>query len=185
MAQQLSALHPRIIAETEGLRVETLGPHGRISLRARGDLAAFEAPLGLPLPDRIGQRQARDRIEALKLGPDEWLLLLHVDAVAATLAALSGVYDSHPHSAVDLSGREITFLIDGRLAAGLLSIGCPRDLASIPEGAARRTVFDGATVTLWHDAPGRYRMDVWNSFAPFLAQTLRRGCRELAAEAAR
>lgn len=183
MAKHLSAQHPEILADTDLLSVEVLGPHGRVSLRARGDLSAFDIPLGLSLPRRIGQRASREGMEALQLGPDEWVLVLHVDEVGALLERLTAIYGEHPHSAVDLSGREITFRIEGPGAAELLSIGCPRDIASIPEGEARRTVFDGVTVILWHDAEDRFRMDVWNSFAPHVAQLLAAGSRELATEA--
>lgn len=180
----VSSLNPGVLAETAAARVEVLGPQGRISLRARGDLSALNAALKLELPARIGRRSRNGGMEALCLGPDEWTLMLAHDGVSDALATLAGVYEAHPHSATTISARETTLLIKGPRAAELLTIACPRDIASIGEGEARRTVFDGASVIIWHDAAGRFRMDVWNSFAPFVAHTLATGCRELAAEAA-
>ena len=178
----ITSLTPAMLADSAAVRVESLGPQGRISLRARGDLSALNGALGLDLPTRIGHRASTEGMEALCLGPDEWVLVLAHDRVDAMLAALGAVYDAHPHSATAISGREVSLLIDGPRAAELLAIACPRDIATIAEGAGRRTVFDGASVVIWHDAPGRFRMDVWNSFAAFVAQTLITGARELAAE---
>ena len=90
----------------------------------------------------------------------------------------------HPHSLVDISAREVTLTIEGPKAAELLTLGCPRDIATIAPGEGRRTLFDGATVVLWRDAADRFRMDIWNSFAPHVAQLLQTGCKELAAEPA-
>lgn len=180
MSKEISSLNPGRLVSSAGVDIDLLPLGGRISLRARGDLTPLEGALGLPLPPRIGARNQKAGIEALCLGPDEWVLLVNggADDVMAALAGLA-----HPHSATDISAREVVLQIEGAGAATLLSIGCPRDIASIPEGQGRRTVFDGVSVTLWRDGPDCFRMDIWNSFAPFVIQTLETGCRELAAGA--
>ena len=170
---------PGTLAETAAARVQAAAPVGRLSLRTR-DREGLAGALGLELPGKIGQRARTDRIEVLCLGPDEWTLRLDPDAVAGVLAKSAGT--DIPHALVDISAREVTLLIDGPRTAELLTLGCPRDIATIPPGQARRTVFDGATVILWHDEPGRFRMDIWNSFAPHLLHLLATGCRELAAD---
>jgi len=142
----------------------------------------LDAALGLSLPGRIGQRSAEGALEALRLGPDEWVLLARPEDAESLTAACAAVYPDLPHSLVDISAREMTFVIEGDRATELLTIGCPRDIATIPTGEARRTVFDGATVILWRDAPTRIRMDCWNSFAPHLYELLEIGAREIAAE---
>lgn len=182
MSIEISSLIPGVVVETAAARVVVLAAPGRLSLRARGDLAALNAALGLTLPDRIGTRAAAGGIEAIRLGPDEWTILAPADAVAGLAAACAAVYGEHPHSLVDISGREVTLVIEGPKAAELLTLGCPRDIETIAVGEGRRTVFDGATVVLWRDAPDRFRMDVWNSFAIHVAHLLETGCRELAAE---
>ncbi|MGR3805618.1 sarcosine oxidase subunit gamma [Marinibacterium profundimaris] len=171
-------------AGTSVVRVTTAAPCARLSLRARGELGPLEAALGLDLPRRIGARAEVGETEVLCLGPDEWMLR-GPEAVAPTIrAACDEVYKTHPMSLVDVSGREVTFVIEGTSAAELLTLGCPRDIDRLAVGEGRRTVFDGATVVLWRDATDRFRMDVWHSFAPHVFDLLATGCRELAAEAA-
>lgn len=183
MSMEISSLTPGVLVETPAARVTVQPGPGRLSLRARkAALPALGVALGLTLPTRIGQRATGDGIEAICLGPDEWTILAPTDAVAALLAASAGV--GQPHSLVDISGREITLQIDGPRAAALLTLACPRDIDTIPVGEGRRTVFDGATVVLWRDAENSFRMDIWNSFAAHLAQLLKTGARELAAETA-
>lgn len=136
-------------------RVSLAAPVARLVLRARGDLAALNAALGVTLPSVVGHRAGAGEIEVLCLGPDEWMLHLppgQVGAVSASCAALMG---SHPHSLVDVSGREVTLEIDGPRAAELLTLGCARDVEAIPVGQGRRTAFDNVTVILWRDGPDR------------------------------
>lgn len=173
-----------LLVETSAARVSVAAPRGRLSLRARGDLSPFVTPLGLTLPTQIGERAASGAVEAICLGPDEWMIHAPEDRIGAIEAACAALYDNHPHSIVDVSGRETTFVIDGPRAAELLTLGCPRDLDRVKPGEGRRTVFDGATVILWRDADNAFRMDVWHSFAPYLFHLLDTGCHELAAETA-
>ena len=181
MSIEISTLTPGTLVETRAARIGILPAPGRLSLRARkAALPALGAALGLTLPERIGQRASGGGIEVICLGPDEWTLLSPADAVAGLLAASAGV--GHPHSLVDISGREVTLQIEGPRAAELLTLGCPRDIAGVPVGEGRRTLFDGATVVLWRDAENSFRMDIWNSFATHLGQLLDTGARELAAE---
>ncbi|SFJ81169.1 sarcosine oxidase subunit gamma [Celeribacter neptunius] len=184
MSIAISSLTPSTIAETSAAKVVSLPMQGRLSLRARDGLDKLGAALGLSLPQKIGQCARADGIEAVCLGPDEWTLLLPLDQVATVTEALAALMPELPHALTDISGREVTFRIEGTRAAELLTIGCARDLSGVAPGEARRTLFDVATVVLWHDGENAFRMDVWNSFAPFIAQTLEVGCKELAAEAA-
>lgn len=171
------------LAQGAVARVSLAPPVARLVLRARGDLAALEAALGVTLPTVIGQRTEGGEVEVLCLGPDEWMLHLPPGQVGALSASCAALMGRHPHSLVDVSGREVTLLIDGPRAAELLTIGCARDIEAIPVGQGRRTAFDGVTVILWRDGPAAFRLDVWNSFAPHVAGLLETGCRELAAEA--
>ncbi|AZQ67077.1 sarcosine oxidase subunit gamma [Silicimonas algicola] len=174
---------PEVLAESAAVRVRLAKPCARLSLRARGDLAPLEAALGLSLPGKIGERCTGGELEALRLGPDEWMLHLPEGTVEGVLSSCAGVYETLPHSLVDVSGREVTFQIDGARATELLTLGMARDPESIAVGEGRRTNFDGVTVTIWRDADSAYRMDVWHSFAPHVLHLLETGCRELAAEA--
>ncbi len=181
MTKSLSSFAPGILAKSTAAQVSLAPPTGRLSLRAKGNLAPLNAALCLTLPLQVGQRIAVGGVEAICLGPDEWTL--HASDVGPTVAACAEIYADHPHSLTDISGREITFLIEGPRAAELLTLGCARDIESIAVGEGRRTVCDGASVILWRDGPDTFRMDVWHSFAPHLLHLFETGCRELAAEA--
>lgn len=182
MNAPVSSFTPGPLVETAAARVSVAVPCGRLSLRARGDLSPFATALGLTLPARIGTRTSAGEVEAICLAPDEWMIHAPEAQLSGLQSACAGLYDRHPHSLVDVSGRETTFVIDGPRAAELLTLGCPRDLDRLKPGEGRRTVFDGATVILWRDADNAFRMDVWHSFAPYLFHLLDTGCRELAAE---
>lgn len=184
MNMRVSSPVSGVLAESNAARVSILAPQARLSLRARGDLTALNAALGLALPDRIGTRSAAGGIETVRLGPDEWTILAPVGEADKLIAACGAVYANHPHSLVDISGREVTLLIEGPQAAELLTLGCARDIDTIAVGEGRRTIFDGVTVVLWRDAENRFRMDIWNSFAPHLGHLLETGCKELAADIA-
>ncbi|MBN9887249.1 sarcosine oxidase subunit gamma family protein [Salipiger abyssi] len=182
MNAPVSSFTSGALVETSAARISKAPAIGRLSLRARGDLAPFDAALGVGLPLSIGQRASVDGTEILRLGPDEWTLTTPVPRTAQIEAAFAEIYEAHPHSLVDISGREVTFEIEGAQAAELLTLGCPRDIETILPGQGRRTVFDGVTVVLWRDAEDRFRMDVWQSFAPHVLALLDTGCRELAAQ---
>ena len=183
MTTTLSSRAPGVLAASSAVEVSLAEPRGRLSFRARGDLTPFAGALGFALPERIGQRAGKDGIQAIRLGPDEWTLNTPTEAVAGLLDAFAALYPDHPHSLVDISSREVSLVIEGEQASELLTIGCARDVEAIPAGEGRRTLFDGTTVVLWKDAPNRYRMDIWNSFAPHLVSLLKTGCAELAAAA--
>lgn len=178
----MSAQNPATLAKvaTSAAAVTQIEVPGRLSLRARGDFAPLNDALGLTLSTTIGQRSSRKGLEALCLGPDEWVLVGSDTAPAVKKCA--AVYEALPHSLVDISGREITYVIDGARATELLTLGLPRDPGSIKVGEGRRTVFDGTAVVLWRDETDSYRMDIWNSFAAHVFGLLDTGCRELAAE---
>lgn len=175
---------PEVIVTTKAVTVRMGEATARLSLRARGDLKDLSAAVGVDLPSKIGDRATADGVDIACLGPDEWLLLLPKDRVADLSAKLAEVYPNHPHSLTDISSRELSFEISGPKAADLITIGCPRDINVFAVGSARRTVFDGASAILWRDAEDQFRLDVWNSFALFTAQTLHTGGKELAVEMA-
>ena len=185
MNAPVSSFTPQTLAETSAARVQLAAPRARLSLRARGDLSPLNTALGLTLPDRIGQRSTAGEIDALCLGPDEWMLQAPEAQAESLQSACAEVYGTLPHSLVDVSGREVTFAIDGPRAVELLTLGMARDPESIAAGEGRRIAFDGVTVVLWRDGEAAFRMDIWHSFAPHVLHLLETGCRELAAEAHR
>jgi len=157
-----------------GVTIAELPPTTRIALRI-----AEPAGIGFGLPTKVGARSAEGARTALCLGPDEWLLEAPEAERDALLATLSGI--DAPHSAVEVSDREITYALEGPAVLDLLAAGCPRDLARMPVGSGARTVFDTAQVVLTREADDRFRLTVWRSFAPHVRALLDIAVRELAA----
>lgn len=173
---------PNSIAVSKAVQVSTREERSRFSLRARSELQHIGAAIGCKLPRKIGESLTAGDLEIACLGPDEWVLVAKAEAGSKITADLAAIYDQHPHSLTDVSGREITFDISGEKAVDLIEIACPRNIDEFSVGTARRTVFDGVTVTLWRVAEDHFRMDVWNSFALYLAQTFDTASKELALE---
>lgn len=150
----------------------------RASLRcAAADAPAVAEALGVPLGGAIGEiAAAADGRRSLKLGPDEWVLVAPRDA--GPLADPFGA--ERAGSLVDISHREVTFVLPDPAAEELLAHGCPRDLSQMAPGRGARTVFDGVSVVLWR-FDDRFEMDVWRSYAPFVEALLSAAQSELAA----
>ncbi|MCB1371693.1 MAG: sarcosine oxidase subunit gamma [Rhodobacteraceae bacterium] len=158
-----------------GVTITELAPTTRIALR----LADPATVPGLSLPTEVGARSADGSRTALCLGPDEWLIEAPEADRAAVLATLAGI--SAPHSAVEVSDREITYALEGPAVLDLLATGCPRDLARMPVGSGARTVFDTVQVVLTREADDRFHLTVWRSFASHVRALLDLAVRELAA----
>lgn len=182
----LESIHdfrPGTVAETSAATVSILPPKARFSLRLLPEaIKTASKILGADLPEKIGARTSADGLEVLRLGPDEWVLLCDESKRSEIETAFASIYNDCSHSLVDISDREVTVEITGDKATDLLTLGWPRDPASIPVGEARRTVFDGATVVIWRDGENAWRLNGWRSFMPHLLELLATGCRELAAE---
>lgn len=151
----------------------------RFSLRiAESHRDAASAALGFSLPARIGERATGAGREALRLGPDEWVIHAGKDDAPALEDAFAAV--KAPHSLVDVSERERAIVLSGPLAAELLATGCPLNLACLPPGRGTRTVFDGVTVTIRRDSDDSFTLEAWRSYVPHVWQVLAAGNRELA-----
>ncbi len=172
-----STLVPGIIAASDAATVTMAEPVARFSLRAHAaERETVGGALGLDLPTQVGH-VAGDEIEALCLGPDEWLIV----APEGLAERIARTEIDAAHSLTEITDRELTFRIDGPRATELLTTGWPRDPDSIAPGQGRRTYFDGASVIVWRDGPEEWRMDVWRSFAPHVVSLLATGCAELVA----
>ncbi|HEY1783686.1 MAG TPA: sarcosine oxidase subunit gamma family protein [Roseiarcus sp.] len=129
---------------------------------------------GAEPPSRLGLAGERDKRGALWLGPDEWLLLAGDEDAAAVSDTLESVLDGTAHSLVDVSHRQIGLIASGAAAARVVNAGCPLDLSlnAFPAGFATRTLFDKVEIVLWRRAEGAFHIEVWRSFAPYLAASL-------------
>lgn len=143
----------------------------------RGDAQAAQAvaavfgaapPLSPGAANRAGGRAA------IWLGPDEWLLTAEGEEPAALGAALAIALGARAHSLVDVSQRQIGLDVGGARARRAISAGCPLDLRDgpFPVGHATRTLLAKSEIVLWRRGPAAWRIEVWRSFAGYVADFL-------------
>jgi sarcosine oxidase, subunit gamma len=79
-----------------------------------------------------------------------------------------------------VSHRNAGFLVSGPHAAGVLNAGCalPLDLAAFPVGKCTRTLFGKAEIVLWRREETAFRIEVWRSFAAYVADLVAEAARE-------
>lgn len=161
--------------------IEPVAPCLRLAVRGRpGTAEAAAAALGMPLPTAVCGTVTAGDIAALWLSPDEWLVIAPA-ARADTLApALEAALAAVPHAVVDVSHRNTALVVAGPRAAFVLNHGCPRDLslAAFPVGTASRTLLGKAEIVLWRTAEETFHIEVWRSFAPYVADFLDEARRE-------
>ncbi len=153
------------------LRVMPAGPATRFLLRgAAASARAACAALGLDPPTAINRAAGAPALGAVRLGPDEWLLIAAEADDAALAEKLRAALAGQPHSLVEVSQRQDGLVLDGPLAATALSSGCPLDLraAAFPVGAATRTLFHKAEIVLWRTEAARFHLEIARSFAPYV-----------------
>ena len=157
----------------------TLNITHRWILRGDANVASGAgAAFGLDLPSQINRSTRGADRAALKLGPDEWLLLAERDCPALA-PALAG----RPHSLVEVSDRQVALPLEGPGAALILNAVMPLDLHldEFPVGMATRTVFERADITLWRTGDAAFHIEVWRSFAPYVSGLIDLIARENAA----
>jgi sarcosine oxidase, subunit gamma len=157
------------------LAIDAAPPATRFVLR--GDAAAATkagTAFGLALPTAINSAAAAEDRAALMIGPDEWLL------IGPPGLDLQGFGAGEAMSLVDVSHRNVGLVVEGALAAEVLSSGVMLDLdpKAFPVGMATRTLFAKAEIVLWREAQERFRIEVWRSFAAYLHGLLREASRE-------
>jgi sarcosine oxidase subunit gamma len=150
-----------------GVTITNGGALARYSLRAR-DPAVLARLIGRPVPTRIGEIAG----EVACLGPDEWLLRCEVGTPVPGGAG-------HPLSVVEISQRQVAFVLEGPQAAEVLMAGCPRDLGGLAVGEVRRTVFEGVEIIVLRTGLQRFEVEVWRSFAPWLELALSKAASHL------
>lgn len=187
MAETALRREPLDGAPSPGVRrrvaVEPAGPSIRFVLRGSGQAAAdVGSAFGLVLPTVINTAAAAEGRAALRLGPDEWLLVAPDDGIggADALAALLGSASAEPHALVDVSHRNAGLVVSGPLATDVLSTGVmlDLDLAAFPVGMATRTLFAKAEIVLWRQEQTRFHVEVWRSFSAYLNGLLGEAVRE-------
>lgn len=150
------------------LNEATIG--ARFSLRLGGDaIALAKMALGFALPTKPSSVTTSGTLSALWLGPDEWLVL-DESAVSDLPARVEKALNGVPHALVGITHRQIGMRLEGRLAARILSSGCPLDLdlSAFPVGMATRTLFHKAEIVLWRRGAEAFHIEAWRSFVPYI-----------------
>lgn len=154
-----------------GVTIEPLAPRTRLSLRLRpAEAARVGAAAGLAFDVGItGVSEAAGR-RAVRLGPDEWLILGHADETEELAARIASDLEGVFHSLVDVSHRNCGLLVRGPAAEATLNAGCPLDLApsAFPVGTATRTVFAKAEILLARVEDDAFEVECWRSFATYV-----------------
>ena len=154
----------------------------QVTLRVEpGSVAALAVvdALGLRLPTRPCTVASQDALDALWMGPDEWLLV-SAERTAADLegtvrAALAAHDDPDPVSVVDVSAQRTIVELSGPAARTVLSRGCALDLHESVLGAGQcvQTLLAQAPVILQPmTETDTIRVFVRPSFATYLAAWL-------------
>ena len=130
-------------------------------------------------PSRLGPAGESEGRAAFWLGPDEWLLIADGADAADIGGVLESVLEGTAHSLVDVSHRQIGLIASGPAAARVLNAGCPLDLdlKAFPIGFATRTVFDKVEIVLLRRAETNFHIEIWRSFASYLAGSLAEAAR--------
>jgi sarcosine oxidase subunit gamma len=163
--------------------LRTLPPAARFILQGDGDVrAAAGQVLGLTLSDEPCRARTNGERAALWLGPDEQLLLGAASESEPLAKQLTTALAGHPYSLVDVSHRQLALEVSGEHAAALLNVGCPLDLdlAHFPVGMCTRTLFAKAEIVLWRTGDSRFQLEVWRSFADYVARLFMEASRDFA-----
>ena len=145
---------------------------GMIAIRA--DLARSGAPLagavGAPLPEPTQFTVAGARMIGW-MSPDELLVTLPADQVAAACAAMETALGDDHGLVVDVSDMRAVFDIIGPGADQVLAKLSPTDLARLPDTGLRRSRAGQVPVAFWR-VPGGFRLIGFRSVADYLQTVL-------------
>jgi sarcosine oxidase subunit gamma len=163
----------RLPPPREGVEVRSLPFSHRWSLRASPtEVQPLSDAWGAALPTRNLTSSSGPSRHALRLGPDEWLLLSRLPGACDALARETTVL---AFSLVDVSHRNVAIEVAGASAAMVLNAGVPLDLSdeAFPGGCCTRTVFGKVEVVLWRPtlAPV-WRVEFQRSFADYVGRYL-------------
>lgn len=143
--------------------------HSMVDVRTADPAVLEELVGGGPLPGPNAW-SGGERVTAIWLGPDEWLLTSPFLAPAELEAAVR----TAGATGVDVSAQRTTIRLRGAHARDVLETGCAVDLhpRAFGTGSAAVTLLGQAGVVLLGLGPSDYRLVVRSSFATYLAEWL-------------
>ncbi len=130
--------------------------------------AAVNSALGLNLPTKVGDvaKNADGSVNALTLGPDQWMLTGTGDLESL----LNSVREAHHMSLVDVSSQRTKIEIFGPKAKEVLEHVWEQDLRERNFGIDKcsQGIMFRSPVIMWHCCPDCYLIFVRSSFAQHL-----------------
>jgi sarcosine oxidase subunit gamma len=170
-------------------------PLGKIDLRGQPSERAFMSGVGrvldLLLPTEPNTAATKNRVTALWLGPDQWLLVCPADDSALFIRSLQeALADSHC-AITDVSDGRTAISLEGPSARAVLAKGCPLDLhpRAFPPGSCAQSLLGKADVLLHlraDEPPAGATFDLYvgRSFAQYLWAWLKDAGREYGVQVA-
>lgn len=148
-----------------------------VQVRTADARAAAAAVLGTALPTAPNTWvTGPDPVEAvIWLGPEEWLVISSLSALATQETTLRAAIVPHGGAAVDVSGQRVTLVLRGVHVRDVLAKGCAIDLhPSVfgPRSCAQTTLARAGVVLLAADSEDEIVVLVRQSFAAYLADWL-------------
>lgn len=132
--------------------VQEVGPLGMITLRVKPDVkelaAAIKAAVGTTVPAQRRVVINGDRAAGW-MSPDEYLLVLPYDQVAAAMGAIATAMGAAHHLAADVSDARAIFRVEGSKAAQALQKLMPVDFATLEPGELRRSRAAQVAAAIW------------------------------------
>jgi sarcosine oxidase, subunit gamma len=178
--QSAFALAAKPQSSAAPVSIRPLQAEARWSLRLpERDVTGRATFAGFQLDQPINRFTATDGRTAIRLGPDEWLLLAPEADAEMVAVELTSALKGHHHALVDISHRNVALGIIGPAAANVLNAGCALDLDTrrFPAGTATRTLLGKAEIVLLRKADG-FRVECWRSFATYVSAFLSEAARE-------
>lgn len=145
-------------ARFEGFaKIREIGPLGMITLRAKagtqGLAEAVKTATGCDLPEMRKITHAGASACAW-MSPDEYLLVLPHEGLAAALSALSEGLKGQHHLIADVSDARAVFRIEGEKADQVLRKLSPADLDALEAGEVRRSRLAQVAAAFWAEEGG-------------------------------
>lgn len=162
----------------------TVGPEQSLGkLVLRGDAMVAEAAAGIlavAVPELVNRATTGEDCRAIRLGPDEYLLLMDKTSIEPTRGKLADALADRHHALVDVSARLAAIEIAGEAVRDTLAAACPLDLHALAFGPdqATRSLFGKAEIILDCLDPTRFRLMTNRSFVPYVQRLLGEAGRE-------